>query len=92
MSKDLKVLGFKVRHLKSGLYLTSVSRNKWSEVGKVWPRKCDAVRAINYGLKHSTARDRELSLHDIPNWELVELSEVSSSSCLFMLDKIKYGG
>lgn len=92
MSKESKVLGFKVRHTNSGLYLTSVSKNKWSEVGKVWPRRCDVVRAINYGLKHSTARGRELSLYDIPNWEFVELSEVSSSSCLFMLDKIKNGG
>ena len=92
MSKESKVLGFKVRHINSGLYLTSVSKNKWSEVGKVWPRRCDVIRAINYGLKYSSASNRELYLHDIPNWELVELCEVSSSSCLFMLDKIKHGG
>jgi hypothetical protein len=90
--KDSKVLGFKIRHLNSGLYLTSISKGKWSKVGKVWPRRGDAVRAINYGLKHSSGSSRENALEDIPNWELVELCEASSSSCLFMLDKIKYGG
>jgi len=89
-----KVLGYKVRHTKTKLFLSSLSREKWTKVGKTWPRKGDAVRAINNGLKrlrdssYKTKR-YEGVLEDLPLWEFVELEETLSYPALFLLDKIK---
>lgn len=89
-----KILGYKVRHTKTKLFLSSLSRGKWTKIGKTWPRRGDVVRAINNGLK----RIRETSwkgteydevLDDMPLWEVVELKESSSYSALFMLNKLK---
>ncbi len=96
MSKD-KVLGYKVRHSKTRLFLSSVSRKKWTKVGKTWPRRGDAVRAINQGLsffmRYRTYKqsDYEEILEDIANWELVELTESQSYPILFIVDKLKVG-
>jgi len=89
-----KVLGYKVRHTKTKLFLSSVSRGKWTNIGKTWPRKGDAVRAINNGLKRlrdtpRKAREYEAVLEDLPLWEFVELEEALAYSALFLLDKIK---
>ena len=88
-----KVLGSKVRHTKTNLYLSSLGRGRWTKVGKTWPRKGDAVRAINNGLKHlrSSAwkkQEYDAVMDDIPLWEFVELEETNTYSALFMLDKI----
>lgn len=87
------ILGYKVRHTKTKLYLSSVGRGRWTKVGKTWPRKGDAVRAINNGLKHlrSSAwkrKEYENILEDLPLWEFVELKETNSYSALFLLDKL----
>jgi len=89
-----KVLGYKVRHTKTKLFLSSLSRGKWTNVGKTWPRKGDAVRAINHGLKFLRetawrADQYDEVLEDLPFWEIVELKESSSYSALFILDKLK---
>ena len=89
-----KVLGYKVRNTKTNLFLSSLSKGKWTNVGKTWPRKGDAVRAINNGLKRfresSWSKDKYSEiLEDIPLWEIVELKESSSYSALFILDKLK---
>lgn len=89
-----KVLGYKVRHTKTKLFLYSVSRKKWTKVGKTWPRKGDAVRAINAGLKllrdtPYKAEEYDNVLEDLPLWEFVELEETLTYSALFLLDKIK---
>jgi hypothetical protein len=89
-----KVLGYKVRHTETKLFLSSVSRGKWTKVGKTWPRKGDAVRAINQGLKRLRGaamgrRGYDDTLDDLPLWEFVELEETLSYSALFLLDKLK---
>ena len=89
-----KVLGYKVRHTKTKLFLSSVSGGKWTNIGKTWPRKGDAVRAINNGLKRlrdtpRKMREYETVLEDLPLWEFVELEETLAYSALFLLDKIK---
>ena len=89
-----KILGYKIRHTKTGLYLSSLSKNKWTKIGKTWPRKGDAVRAINLGVKKNRKfsflkKEYDKILDDIPYWELVELSESSCYSALFLLDKLK---
>jgi hypothetical protein len=85
-----KVLGYKVRHTKTKMYLSSLSRGKWTKVGKTWPRKGDVVRSINNGLKRLKGRrEYDSVLEDIPLWEIVELEEASSYSALFLLDKLK---
>ena len=96
MGKE-KVLGYKIRHGKTGLYLSSISNNKWTKIGKTWPRKGDVTRAINSGLKSLNRLRRynkmkyENILDDIPNWEVIELTESSKFPVLFMLDKLKVG-
>ena len=95
--KKQKILGYKIRHLNTKLFLSSVSKNKWTKVGKTWPRKVDAIRAINQGLnyynryKSFKKEEYENIIDDIANWEVVELSEVSSYPALFLIDKIKIG-
>jgi len=95
--KKKKVLGYKIRHSETKLYLSSISKKKWTKIGKTWPRKCDAVRAINIGMKFFTRwksfkqKDKEDIFEDIANWEVVELTEESSYPVLFLLDKIKTG-
>jgi len=95
--KKIKILGYKIRHLNTKLFLSSVSKNKWTKVGKTWPRKVDAIRAINKGLeyynryKNFKKEEYENIIDDIVNWEVVELSEVSAYPALFLIDKIKIG-
>ncbi len=89
-----KVLGYKVRHTKTNLYLSSLSRSKWTKVGKTWPRKGDVVRAINNGIKYLRETSWKKGVYqntidDIPLWEIVELTEESTYPALFLLDKIK---
>ena len=89
-----KVLGYKVRHTETKLFLSSVSRGKWTKIGKTWPRKGDAVRAINHGLKRLRDTPRGMkgydnTIEDLPLWEFVELEETLSYSALFLLDKFK---
>ena len=89
-----KVLGYKVRHTKTNLFLSSVSSKKWTKIGKTWPRKGDVVRAINTGLKRLRKyswkkNEYDDMLEDIALWEVVELTEESSYSALFLVDKLK---
>ena len=95
--KNKKVLGYKIRHSETKLYLSSVSRGKWTKIGKTWPRKGDAVRAINKGMdffsRHRSYKQNDLenTIDDLANWELVELTESSTYPVLFLIDKIKIG-
>jgi len=94
MSKE-KILGYKIRHSITKLYLSSVSKNKWTKIGKTWPRKCDAIRAINIGLKNRGSTryaSYEGIVDDIANWNLIELKEANEYSVLYLIDKIKVGG
>ena len=97
MKKD-KILGYKIRHLKTNLFLSSVSKNKWTKIGKTWPRRCDAIRAVNQGLsfyyryRNFKQSEYEDTVNDIANWEVVELSETSAYPILFLVDKLKVGG
>ena len=89
-----KVLGYKIRHTKTKLYLSSLARRKWTKVGKTWPRKGDLIRSVNKGLfylKKSTwsKSDYDSIAEEIMLWEVVELTETSSYSALFLLDKFK---
>ena len=88
-----KILGYKVRNINSGLYLSSVPKNKWTKIGKTWPRQGDVTRTINFGLlsaqnQQSTKHYDEI-INDIPNWEVVELSEASTLPVLFLINKLK---
>lgn len=86
-----KVLGYKIRHQETGLFLSSLSASKWTKVGKTWPRKGDVSRAINYGFKKLENRQGlyDKAMDDMMNWEIVELTENNAFSALFLLDKIK---
>jgi hypothetical protein len=90
-----KILGFKIRHKKTGLFLSSLSSNKWTKIGKTWPRRGDVTRAINTGLTNLKRYDHlrvsfyEKALEDMMNWEIVELTESNAVSMMFYLDKIK---
>lgn len=89
------LLGYKIRHIKTGKFLSSVSNKKWTNIGKTWPRRGDAVRAINSGLKSFRLynkykqSDYEDIVDDLVHWEVVELAEVSSFPVLFFIDKIR---
>ena len=95
MSDKKKILGYKVRNTKTGLFLSSVSRDKWTKIGKVWPRKSDAFRAINSGLKTLNRYRKyngnkvEKIFEEALEWELVELSEEYSKSFMFYINKLK---
>ena len=96
MSKDTKkILGFKIRNPKTGLYLSSLSADKWTKIGKVWPRRCDAFRAINCSLKAMNrmksfnGNRAEAVLERCLDWEIVELTEESSCSLVYYVNKIK---
>ena len=96
MSKE-KILGYKIRHSITELYLSSVSKNKWTKIGKTWPRRCDAIRAINMGLKtryvpRYGSDSVDDIVDDIANWDLIELKESGKYSVLYLIDKIKIGG
>lgn len=87
-------LGYKVRHRDTGLYLSSLSRKKWTKIGKTWPRKGDLVRSVNNGLKYlrSSSLNKQsynLVLDDIVNWDVIELKEDSSYSIMFYANNIK---
>jgi hypothetical protein len=89
-----KPLGFKVRHGLSGLYLSSISRSKWTKVGKTWPRRADLIRAINAGLAalgaaKGSKNKSENVLDDIANWDIIELTESHRYPALFHVDKFK---
>ena len=88
------IIGYKVRHSKTKLYLSSVSRMRWTKVGKTWSRKGDLVRSINNGIKRRktffrTKEEYVDILDDITLWEIVELSEEKAYTALFLLDKVK---
>jgi len=95
--KKKKVLGYKIRHSETNLYLSSVSKEKWTKVGKTWPRRGDVIRAINQGMnyfsryKRFKSKVREDIIDDLANWEMVELTESSAYPVLFLIDKIKVG-
>ena len=56
---------YKIRDPRTNLYLSSVSLNKWTKVGKTWPRRGDAIRAINAGLKALHRMKRNLVTCDL---------------------------
>ena len=91
------ILGYKIRHSKTRKFLSSVSNKKWTSVGKTWPRRGDAVRAINAGLqsfkRYNKYKQSELEdiIDDLVHWEVVELAEISSFPVLFFVDKIRSG-
>tara|TARA_Y100000114_G_C11629982_1_gene263953 strand:+ start:144 stop:434 length:291 start_codon:yes stop_codon:yes gene_type:complete len=95
MRKRKEQVGFKVRHTKTGLYLTNIYKNKWSKIGKVWARESDMVRSINMSIKNIKSKKTKYSnfsndmIEDIVNWEIIMLSEKNNYPALFLLGKIK---
>jgi len=88
-----KVLGYKIRHTKTGLYLASALKGGWTKIGKVWPRIEDPFRSINRRVNSSVGRSNkryEEMIDDFPNWEMVELTEERAYPVLFLINKIKY--
>ena len=80
-----KVLGYKVRHSNTGLYLTggkSSPGKHFNRVGKVWPSVGHLVKAISY--KTFTKEENEDKL----NWEIVRLIDGGSFPSAFLMDKI----
>jgi hypothetical protein len=92
---DKKVLGYKIRNASTGLYAISISKNKWGKTGRTWSRMCDVIRVLNFGIKRakSTYPGFHSSLDeltkDMLTWEIVELTEESSYSTTFLLDRLK---
>lgn len=84
-----KIIGYKVRNTKTGLYLSSLSRRTWTKCGKTWSRRADVfrtIRAVHSGMDLDT--DRSSYFDDISNWELIELVEASSVPIIFHMDKL----
>ena len=93
MQQQERKLGFKIKHIKTGLYLSKLYSQKWTKIGKVWPRESDLIRAVNLAIankKRSSKMGAESILNDIANWEVIELSESSRYSAMFLIDKVKY--
>ena len=94
MSND-KILGYKIRNPETGLYLSSVSLNKWTKIGKTWPRRCDAIRSVNSGLKALNRMKRfngnmaQKVASECLGWEIIELKECNSYPLTFIVDRIK---
>ena len=83
---EKKVIGYKVRNNKTGLYLKSLTRKEWTKYGKIWSRKSDVFKTIN-AIKNEKRTDRLCHLDDISDWELVELTESSTVPMVFFLDR-----
>lgn len=90
---QIRPLGYKLRNIKTGLYLRSISRDEWTKLGKTWPRLCDLVRTVNIGLREQRrigiGNKYDDLVDSIGDWEVVELSEEKSYSALFIIEKIK---
>lgn len=87
-------LGYKIKHRDTGMYLSSLSRGKWTKVGKTWPRKGDLIRSVNNGLKYLRGssfhkESYNTVLDDIANWDVIELKEDSSYSIMFYANSLK---
>ena len=93
--KQKKILGYKVRNPETGLYLSSVSSDKWTKIGKVWPRRCDVFRAINCALraasKYSSFNNNKAEniFENSLKWEIVELTEESTTPLIYYINRIK---
>lgn len=81
-----KIIGYKVRNTKTGLYLKSLSRMEWTKYGKIWTRKGDVFKTIN-ALGLNARRDKARDFDQVSDWELVELVEFSTVPMIFFLDK-----
>jgi hypothetical protein len=95
MSVERKILGYKIRNTKTGLYLRSGADISESRVGKIWARKGAAINAIN--MKISSLKENYLSASYINeyknntlNYEIVELIEGDSHPIQFYLGDIKF--
>lgn len=80
-----KIIGYKVRNNKTGLYLSSLSRKIWTKCGKTWSRKVDLFKTIN--AVHDLKNDSSY-LEDISDWELIELVEASAVPMIFYMDRV----
>jgi hypothetical protein len=81
------VLGYKVRNKKTGLYMKNI--HSWTKKGRIWSRRSDIFRSINYQTENLSGNLKIRIIDDaITNWEIVELVESSVSSFLFDLDRL----
>lgn len=82
-----KIAGYKVRNIKTGLYMRNVYT--WTKVGKIWCRRADIFKTINIGLLNASySKRQEITESAISEWEIVELAESGTSSFLFDISKI----
>lgn len=94
-SKEGKISAYKLRDNRSGLFLAQNGR--WTRIGKTWPRKSDAIRAINSVIKRAPEsnlgllkkiKTKDDIIDELGSFEVVELTESSSYPILFHVDKI----
>ena len=100
MSNSIKIMGYKVRNIKTGLYLRGGSDTRESSVGKIWPQKHNAIKAINLKLKSMSsslridtpASRKSLSEYreNVFNYEIVELIEGGTHPVQFYLNDINF--
>lgn len=97
MSKKIKeedkVYGYKIKNIKTGLYLKSFSFKEiiWTKKGRTWSSKGYISSSINSAISKSRKMKsliESLIINDIGNWEIVELKEAGSYPLVFILDKI----
>jgi len=92
--EEVKIHGYKVKNLTTGLFLKAFSfdRIHWSKKGKIWSSKGYISSSINSAISESrrykTLIENDIT-NDIGNWEIIELQESSSYPLAFILDKIK---
>ncbi len=89
--KKPKIQGYKVRDIKTGLYVKSFGSHCvfWSKKGKMWSGKgyiTASIRQSIYDIKRHKTKD--FITDEIGNWEIIEFSETNSYPLAFLIDKI----
>jgi len=88
-----KVQGYKIKNLKTGLYLKSFGFKQilWTKKGKFWSSKgyiSTSIKSAILNSRKTKSSIENLIINDIGNWEIVELKESDSYPFAFILDKI----
>jgi hypothetical protein len=93
-AENRKVLAYKVRNNKTDLYLAS--KGRWTKMGRVWPRKSDAVKAVNSLISRAPekkfskeVRTKDEVIDELTSIDIVELVEGRFYSVLFHADRIR---
>jgi len=91
-----RIHGYKLKDIKTGLYLKSFQYNQilWTKKGKIWSsRVCISTlikHAMHVGVKSNGKywNLKNLITDSIGNWEIVELTESVSYPIAFIINEL----